>query len=282
MVLMDNCTGQNKSKVVLQFFGLLSLLYKRVTLFYFVKGHTKMICDRVVALQRLAIKRHNLYTLEEIVEKIDGTKSIYPEIIRNGYSSSPCRSGWGRVLSKYIRKMPPGYTKNHIFSIEDGVVSFKHIASTSESAACLFRIFDDVEQTRKKVFRSLFGHSNIDKLDFHQLVLPVTPLRTLSEKKLLSLGRKFPTIPAKYLPTYPSLTSDVEEILAKEAEAQDDLERVKKSIVRKRKRKSSIKKSREQELVKNQKRARVGRPRKQKPANSKISQEDLLRFFRLQ
>ena len=52
MVLMDNCTGQNKSKVVIQFFGLLSLLYAKVTLFYFVKGHTKMICDRIVALWR--------------------------------------------------------------------------------------------------------------------------------------------------------------------------------------------------------------------------------------
>ena len=50
MVLMDNCTGQNKSKVVLQFFGMLSLLYKKVVLFYFIRGHTKMICDRVVAL----------------------------------------------------------------------------------------------------------------------------------------------------------------------------------------------------------------------------------------
>ena len=33
MVLMDNSCGQNKSKVVLQLSGLLSLLYKKVTLF---------------------------------------------------------------------------------------------------------------------------------------------------------------------------------------------------------------------------------------------------------
>ena len=76
MILMDNCSGQNKSKAVIQFFSFQSLLYKRVLLFYFIRGHTKMIADRVVALWRSAIRNINLYSLVDIVEKVrDGEVS---------------------------------------------------------------------------------------------------------------------------------------------------------------------------------------------------------------
>ena len=47
--LMDNCVGQNKSQVVMQFFALLSIIFfPTVSAFYFLPGHSHMICDRVV------------------------------------------------------------------------------------------------------------------------------------------------------------------------------------------------------------------------------------------
>lgn len=50
IVLMDNCNGQNKSQCVMQFWAMMSLFFKTVVTFYFVRGHTKMIADRIVAL----------------------------------------------------------------------------------------------------------------------------------------------------------------------------------------------------------------------------------------
>ena len=48
--LMDNCVGQNKSQVVMQFYALISVLFfPTVTAFYFIPGHSHMICDRVVS-----------------------------------------------------------------------------------------------------------------------------------------------------------------------------------------------------------------------------------------
>ena len=70
MVLMDNCTGQNKSRAVFQFFCMLSTFFQKVVLFYFITGHTKMIADRVVALWRNALKRKNFYSLDDIVARV--------------------------------------------------------------------------------------------------------------------------------------------------------------------------------------------------------------------
>ena len=56
MILMDNCSGQNKSKSCFQFFSFLSLLYRTVVLFFNIRGHTKMVPDRVVGMWRASIK----------------------------------------------------------------------------------------------------------------------------------------------------------------------------------------------------------------------------------
>ena len=204
-------------------------------------------------------------------------KSVYPELLRNTKTSSPCRSGWGLVLSKFIKKMPTGYTKNYFFAIEDGVVSFKHIATTSDTAACNFTIFEDIEETRKNVLTALFGHFNLKHLEWHQLALPLCSPKKLTRKKLVSLGKKYPTIPAEYLKHYPSLSAEIRGIIAKEDEEKDELQRIKKTISKKRKRKPSAKKPKSE--LKKEKRARPGRPKKVKPAPVTISQGDLKRFF---
>ena len=60
LLLLDNCTGQNKSNHVMQFMALLSMLYEKVIVIFFIVGHTHMVCDRVVHYLRSSIKGHNL------------------------------------------------------------------------------------------------------------------------------------------------------------------------------------------------------------------------------
>ncbi|EEY63316.1 cleavage inducible protein [Phytophthora infestans T30-4] len=47
--LLDNCVGQNKSKVVMMFFAMLSIIipYKKVVLCFLLPGHSHNIADRV-------------------------------------------------------------------------------------------------------------------------------------------------------------------------------------------------------------------------------------------
>ena len=100
MVLMDNCTGQNKSRAVLQFFCMLSTFFQKVVLFYFITGHTKMIADRVVALWRNALKRRNFYSLDDTVAQVATVKTLYPEVVRNNDLDKHCRAGWTPIFDK--------------------------------------------------------------------------------------------------------------------------------------------------------------------------------------
>jgi hypothetical protein len=50
VVIIDNCVGQNKSQLVMQFFALLSItFYTKVMLIYFIPGHSHNTADWIVA-----------------------------------------------------------------------------------------------------------------------------------------------------------------------------------------------------------------------------------------
>jgi hypothetical protein len=63
LLILDNCVGQNKSKVVFMFYALLSLLfYDKVTLLFLIPGHSHNQADCVVAWCRNKMRAQNLYT----------------------------------------------------------------------------------------------------------------------------------------------------------------------------------------------------------------------------
>ena len=136
-------------------------------------------------------------------------------------------------------------------------------------------MFQDVDYTRKRVLTSLFGHSNVRLLEWEQLSLTPTPPRELSKKKIASIGKKYPTIPSKYLIHYPRLSEEVKSIIARQAEDEEDLRDTKQRIGRKRKKSHSRKKLDELKP----KKARVGRPKKVRPVNTKVTQEELFTSF---
>ena len=143
--------------------------------------------------------------------------------------------------------MPNGYSKNHVFEFENGTVKFKHVASTPDDETFVFQLFENVNSTREKVLRALFGHSHISSIRWGQLSLPKNPMKELSKKKLLSLGRKYETIPEQYLLHYPKLTKELDDEIKQEKEDKPK---------RKRKQKDEL------GVVKKR---RVGRPRKIQP-----------------
>jgi hypothetical protein len=61
LLLIDNCVGQNKSKVVFMFYALLSLLfYDKVVLLFLIPSHSHNQVDRVVAWCRNKMRAQNL------------------------------------------------------------------------------------------------------------------------------------------------------------------------------------------------------------------------------
>ena len=80
--IRDNCVGQNKSNVTLQFDCLMSLsFYKRVMIIYLIPGHSHMLPDRVVAWAKRSLYHKNLYHPDDIVKEINNVKSVSAEFI---------------------------------------------------------------------------------------------------------------------------------------------------------------------------------------------------------
>ena len=93
--LMDNCVGQNKSQCVMQFFALVSVLFfPTVSAFFFLPGHSHMICDRVVGWNRRRIKGKNLFLPSELAEEFNKTESVKAEVLKGSDSDFPFRVGW--------------------------------------------------------------------------------------------------------------------------------------------------------------------------------------------
>ncbi|EEY61847.1 uncharacterized protein PITG_13797 [Phytophthora infestans T30-4] len=69
----ERAQGQNKSKVVMKFFAMLSVVfpYKKVVLCFLLPGHSHIIADRVIAWCRRATRKKNLHAPLLLVEEVN-------------------------------------------------------------------------------------------------------------------------------------------------------------------------------------------------------------------
>ncbi len=82
LLILDNCVGPNKSKVIFMFYALLSLLfYDKVALLFLIPGHSHNQADRVVAWCRNKMRAQNLYTPSAIVFEFNAIKSVSTEFL---------------------------------------------------------------------------------------------------------------------------------------------------------------------------------------------------------
>ena len=134
--IRDNCVGQNKSNVTLQFDLFMSMsFYERVMVIYLIPGHSHMIADRVVAWVKRSINRVKIYTPDDLLKTINKTKSIDAEFISHEDSRRPCYTGWTNFLSKYFTNFPTGFTSNYVFEFNNGKVTMQHLISDEPDEA---------------------------------------------------------------------------------------------------------------------------------------------------
>ena len=80
IIIMDNCGGQNKNKMVLRLAVLLVELgyYKKVTCLFLVAGHTKNSCDRLFNVLKSMYRKSDLFTMDQLMTACDDSECVTP------------------------------------------------------------------------------------------------------------------------------------------------------------------------------------------------------------
>ncbi|ETI52717.1 hypothetical protein F443_04225, partial [Phytophthora nicotianae P1569] len=104
----------------------------KVVLLFLLPGHSHNAADRVVAWCRNKMKGVNLYAPNEIVAKMNESKSVRAQFIDHRSHLLTFFYGWPELLYKYFTNMTSGYTENYFFEIDGGIVSMKHLVTTPD------------------------------------------------------------------------------------------------------------------------------------------------------
>ena len=177
----------------MQFFALVSVLFfPTVSVFYFLPGHSHMICDRVVGWNRRRIKSKNLFLPSEIADEFNKTKAVKAEVLRGTDFDFPFRVGWKDWLSKYFRKLPGGFTANYVFEFTRGVLTMRALCSTPDDQAIRVNLLkgnQSYDRTRQVILQDLFGVESIEEASMQRLCLERHSGVELKKSKLCSLAR---------------------------------------------------------------------------------------------
>ena len=102
----DNCVGQNKSNVCMQFQCLVSVLLNIIcAMLFFLPGHSHTRPDHCWAWCKRRLKLSNLHLPNELVEKFNQVPSIHAELLTPSDAGSPFRKGWGPLLAKHFYRI---------------------------------------------------------------------------------------------------------------------------------------------------------------------------------
>jgi hypothetical protein len=115
-IVMDNCAGQNKNRMVIRLlFVLVRLkLCFRARMVFLVKGHTKNDCDRMFNLMKKRYRTSNCYTPKQLLEFVgQSNEDVELVDVMNGGGFQD----WDRYQNKYM-KAPNSIQGFHIFQVD--------------------------------------------------------------------------------------------------------------------------------------------------------------------
>lgn len=197
-----------------QFYAALSLLfYKKIVLVFLLPGHSRNQADRVVAQCRNAMRKQNVYDPATLVKLWSGVRSVKAEFLNHTDADRPFYTGWEPLLSKYIKKMSPQYTKNYFFEIDSGICTMRHLCSTPDAESTTIALVhpENVSGVRRALVKELWGDGikSLENVSITALKLARTPNITLTNKKMKSLAKKYFSIPPEFLSYYPAVATDL-------------------------------------------------------------------------
>ncbi len=144
-----------------------------------------------------------------IVEAVNKVKGVNTNFIDHHDAWRPCYVDWGPIFNKHFKSLPTQYTFNYFFEFDEGHVSMRSLCSTPDSEAINVPLVNamNISLIRQSLLSNLFNGVviTIKQAMFLPICLSIAPVPSLTKKKLISLGKKYFSIPLKHLPDYPEI-----------------------------------------------------------------------------
>ena len=131
--IMDNCSGQNKNRMVLRLALYLveADYFEKVNFVFYVVGHTKNACDRWFNMLKRTYRRSNIYTFEQLTNSIKTHNNITVNL-----TTKSDFQDWDKYWDSLYKRPASGTIhKTHIFSV------------TMENKTLLLLCDDDLPET---------------------------------------------------------------------------------------------------------------------------------------
>lgn len=115
-VIMDNCGGQNKNKMVLRMLLFLTErgIYRRINACFLVAGHTKNVCDRLFNLLKLTYRQQDIFVFPQLIECLNTADDV--TAVRVGPEDF---YDWDNFENKLYRQIASGtVTRTHLFMFD--------------------------------------------------------------------------------------------------------------------------------------------------------------------
>jgi hypothetical protein len=112
---MDNCGGQNKNKMVLRLALYLveRKYFSTVEFIFYIRGHTKNVCDRLFNLLKIWYHKSDVYTMDMLVDVLN----LQDDVTFQKTSSTTFKN-YDKMLDTFYKNFKPGtIQKNHCFSV---------------------------------------------------------------------------------------------------------------------------------------------------------------------
>ena len=219
-ICADNCTGQNKNRMVIWFIIWLVETghFNKVTLLFFVRGHTKNAADRLFNLLKHGYHNRDIFTFDELLQVLSehdqvNVRRMKPSNFKN----------YDKFFSLYYKKPTSGsVTRTHVFTVERGgsdiFLRLKDCAESPERIQLLIKTKKGANLNRRlETLKSLDGLETC----VHEGIKPIKQIELWSKWR-------------KHLPeevqdiTCPEPSEEVMKRYKKEKKEKDDAKKQKK------------------------------------------------------
>ena len=113
-IIMDNCAGQNKNRMVLRLANYLveADFFETVNFIFYVVGHTKNACDRWFNTLKKNYRRRNIYSFDQMIDSMKTNSKINVTVTKESDFKN-----WDKFFDQHYKRFVLGTThKTHIFS----------------------------------------------------------------------------------------------------------------------------------------------------------------------
>ncbi len=220
VVILDNCTGQNKSQGIMALFSIMAVVFNiEIRCLFLASGHSHNAADRAVAKVNRAIKGKDIFTPVQIINEV---QKMYPHSVVATWlnHADPIIQAYDieALVDRHTRPLSTGFTRNHFFKFHpNATVDMMHMPNSSDYTVT-HRFFDP-EVSKAAIMNALFGCTELSQAV--RISLVTLPRNVIKASIVKSLAENmYRTIPEKHLRSYyPTYDKEIERI----AEREEDL-----------------------------------------------------------